>query len=74
MLLTPDSYLVSSTTGKLLQVNGYTVTFNGLAHILHISAINGNTYKAGVIESLSDLSNHIKTKAEWLTSHPELFL
>ena len=74
MLLTPDSYLISSTTEKLLQVNGYTITFNGLSHTLHLSATNGNTYKVGVIESLSDLSNHIKTKAEWQTLYPELFI
>lgn len=74
MLLTPDSYLVTSSTHQLLQVNGYTINFNGLSHTLHISTTNGNTYKVGVIESLSDLSNHIKTKAEWLASHPECFL
>lgn len=74
MLLTPDSHLVSPTTGALLQVNGYTITFNGLSHTLHLSATNGNTYKVGVIESLSDLSNHIKTKAEWQTLYPELFI
>ena len=74
MLLTPDSYLVSSTTMSLLQVNGYTITFNGLSHTLHLSATNGNTYKVGVIESLSDLSSHIKTKTEWQTLHPEYLL
>jgi hypothetical protein len=62
MLLTPDSYLITGSTGQLLQVNGYTITFNGLSHILHLSAGNGNTYKVGVIE------------AEWLASHPECFL
>ena len=74
MLLTPDSYLITDSTRQLLQVNGYTITFNGQSHVLHLSAVNGNTYKVGVIESLADLSNHIKPKAEWLASHPECFL
>ena len=74
MLLTPDSYLVDATTKELLQITAYTITFNGLSHILHLSTTNGNSYKVGVIESLSDLSNHIKTKAEWQTLHPEFFI
>lgn len=74
MLLTPDSYLITGSIGQLLQVNGYTIIFNGLCHVLHLSTTNGNTYKVGVIESISDLSNHIKPKAEWLASHPECFL
>ena len=74
MLLTPDSYLITGSTGQLLQVSGYTINFNGLSHTLHLSPTSGNTYKAGVIESLSDISNHIKPKAEWLASHPECFL
>ena len=74
MLLTSDSYLITGSTGQLIQVTGYTINFNGLSHVLYLSAVNGNTYKVGVIESLSDLSNHIKPKAEWLASHPECFL
>ena len=74
MILTPDSYLVTSSTHQLLQVSGYTINFNGLSHTLHISTTSGNTYKVGVIESLADLSNHIKTKAEWQTLHPEFFI
>lgn len=74
MLLTPDSYLVVASTKELLQVTAYTIALNGLSHVLHLSTTNGNTYKVGVIESLADLSNHIKTKAEWQTLHPEFFI
>ena len=74
MLLHSDSFLVKRSTNELLKCNGYSITFNGLVHTLRLSAVDGNTYLVGPIESIDQLSNHVKSKAEWQTLYPEFLI
>lgn len=74
MLLTSDSFLIKYTSKELLQCNGYSINFNGLTHVLYVSGIDGNTYKVGPIESLNQLTDHIKSKSEWQALYPEFFI
>lgn len=74
MLLTSDSYMIQKDTHRLVQVRCYTITFNGFACVLHLDSINGTRYTVGIINSVNDISKHIKTKAEWKQIYPELFI
>lgn len=74
MLITNDSYAITKKLHKIIKAKAYTITSNELTNTLELLGVNGVVYKAGPIESINELSNHIKSKEEWAKLHPEFFI
>ena len=74
MLINDNSYIVTKKLHKIIKIKAYTITSSELTNTLELLGVNGVVYKAGPINSINELSNHIKSKEEWTKLHPEFFI